>query len=82
MSSRSIWSASITTRACIRHWAIAAQKSARRWPVSLNPGVRYFRATSRRSLIGTSGLEEGPDADEVDFAGSAKCQFARPAGFY
>ena len=36
----------ITASTCIRHWAIGAQKSSRRWPVSLNPGVRYFLATS------------------------------------
>ena len=35
-----------TASTCIRRWAIGAQRSSRRWPVSLNPGVRYFWATS------------------------------------
>ena len=38
--------------------------------------------SKRRSLIGTSGFEEGLDAHEIDLAGGAKCQFARPAGFH
>src|SRR4029077_16776948 len=42
----SIEECSTPASAGIRRWAIGAQRRSSRWPVSLHPGVRYFRATS------------------------------------
>lgn len=51
MPLQSILRCSTATSACTRRSAIAVRKSLRRGAVCLNPGVRYFRATSSLAII-------------------------------